>query len=769
MIVDVKIKKVIHTDAKNNFQIMEVEPISDVIWEEGEANQDFAIRKKMKVKGVMPTPKAGDKYTITGRLTINNELYISLTGAKLKEFELVEELEKFIKNNVKGVGKSMAKKLVDAYGINTREIITAEDGRDKIREALYAPNVKMTKKRIENVEAIYTALLHHKNSLLIMEFLQINGLPVSLVNDIIAEYGSENLQQMNENPYFFIRAVNFELLDKIAYLKGLKKDDIRRVKAGIQYFIELETRGKKNVFSYLENMYEEIESIINLNSPFEYQAVSKERANEALNELLFEKQVVLSNDKFLYKSYLYNKEVEVVRNVKRLTKPTRIDEDAVEALILLFEAEKGLKLSEEQREAVKMTMRNDLSIITGLPGAGKTLVISAIIYVYKAMYPDNTIAPIAPTGKASKRMSEVSRTPATTIHRALKIQAGMEDRAQLLEQDFIIVDEVSMLDIYLCGTLLANVKTGAKVLFVGDVEQLPSVGVGLVLRDLINSGKVPVTRLTKFFRQSTNSNIVVNAHTIANREYKFDFSNDVILWETSPEALHTRTVKWYMKLLQEGYSRDEIAILSPQRDGVGGTVEINKIIQATFNKDKKEVAINKAGDKIRIDDIVIHTENNSELEVYNGEVGRVVNVSGSGKNISIEVKYPDREEVVVYTEKEAKQLELAYALTIHKSQGSEYRAVINICSKRHSYMLDRNLIYTAWTRAKEKLLILGDEKTINECVRKSKSFDRNSNLVDRLNDKVFYKNEEVKEITKEITKEMTREEIIAFNEIQEIF
>src|SRR5699024_1777748 len=151
------------------------------------------------------------------------------------------------------------------------------------------------------------------------------------------------------------------------------------------------------------NMYEEIESIINLNSPFEYQAVSKERANEALNELLFEKQVVLSNDKFLYKSYLYNKEVEVVRNVKRLTKPTRIDEDCVEALILLFEAEKGLKLSEEQREAVKMTMRNDLSIITGLPGAGKTLVISAIIYVYKAMYPDNTIAPIAPTGKASKR------------------------------------------------------------------------------------------------------------------------------------------------------------------------------------------------------------------------------------------------------------------------------------------------------------------------------------------------------------------------------
>lgn len=767
MILDVKIKKVIYTNSKTNFQILDVEVIKDVEWEQGEAVQDFAIRKRMKVKGVMPAPKPGDIYSLQGSLAFDNELYIKIKKIEFKEFEIVGELEKFIKENVKGVGKTIAKKLVEKYGLKTREIITAEDGREKIIEAIYKEGTRMTEKRIETVENIYTSLLKHKNSMLIMEFLQINGLPVSLVNDIAREYGTENLKQMNDNPYFFIRAVNFQDLDKIAYLKGLKKNDIRRIKASIQYFLEIETRSRGNVYSDIDRMYEEIVNIINDKSPFEFQAVPAHMAVEALNELIYEKQIVLSNDKYLYKNYLYNKERGIARNVERLSVKEDVDMDAVEALILMFESEKGLRLSEEQREGVKMAMSNGFSILTGLPGAGKTLVVSAIIYVYERLFPNNTIAPLAPTGKASKRMSQVSGVEARTIHRALKVQAGMEERAQILEQDFVIIDEVSMLDIYLAETLMSNIKTGSKLLFVGDVEQLPSVGAGLVLRDLIDSEKVPVVKLTQFFRQAKDSTIVTNAHAIANRNYKFDFKEETILWNTEVKNLEKNVIASYDRLMKPPYNfkRDEIAILTPQREKTAGTINLNRLIQQHFNKDKKEIVINEGGDKFRVDDIVIHTENNSDLDVYNGEVGRIVDIMGNKEEFVVLVKYPDKENLIEYKQKDIKQLDLAYALTIHKSQGSEYKAVINVCSVCHSHMLDRNLIYTAWTRAKEKLIIVGDETAINEGVRKSKTFERNSNLVKRLNGETFYKNEEVKVKNRVLTSQ----EVEAFNAVQQIF
>lgn len=764
MKLEVKVKKLVYTDAKTNFRILKGQ-IKSYELGELEKQHEMAMQKVMTLKGDMIYCSEGDTYIVDANFKVEDRgvcLYIN--SALLKKIELEDELEKYLIRNVKGVGKARAKSIIEALGAGAVDIITASDGRERLLEVV--KNEKLT-------DTIRQHLLDNANIFTIMNFLQANNLDVKIANKILKEYKKEGLLSLRDNPYYFIRAIDFSTLDKIASKqKYFDKKDPRRIGAGVIALVNNGVKNKGDVYTHIDTIYDELQNYINDNGAFEPIALTSEEITEAIKTIKEEGGLHIENGKYLYLKYLLNKENDIVFHIKRLNvDDKRLSTRDILSHIEAFEKETRLIASDEQKEAVVKALQNNFSILTGLPGAGKTFTINLILKIYKKLYPQSVIRPLAPTGKASKRMEEMSGIKAETIHRALKIIEGLQEDGEELDADFVIIDEASMLDIYLAGTLLSNIKKGTKVLIVGDVEQLPSVGAGLILRDLIDSGVIPTTRLTKLFRQGENSNIVKNAHAIVNETLEFEWKKDAIFWESNNVAdIENKIVAGYKRLLELGYSRQEIGILSPQKAGDLGTQKINKIIQEKFNKGSKEITINRAGDKIREKDLVMHTVNNYDLDVFNGEVGVVAKIDyqrdeygkfvldkDNNKKPVVYVRYADKSEPVIYTEDFLDQLELAYCITIHKSQGSEYRAIMSVISHIHDYMLGKNLIYTAWTRAKEFLVVIGSQETLNKSVLKKDAVSRLSNLSPKLQGEKFNKYVEIKDrpsITQEVFRDV---------------
>ena len=437
-------------------------------------------------------------------------------------------------------------------------------------------------------------------------------------------------------------------------------------------------------------------------------------------------------------------------HVRRLNKSCKnLSTSVILNHIEAFEKNNNAKLSDEQQEAVIKALQNDFTVLTGLPGAGKTFTINAIINIYMQIYPDGRVCPLAPTGKASRRIQELTGLYAQTVHRALELNERIADRKKPIDVDFIIVDEASMLDIYLAGTLLQCIENNTKVLIVGDIEQLPSIGAGLILRDIIDSGVVQTTRLTKLFRQAEDSNIVRNAHAIAKGTGDFKWEKDSIFWEAKGEAdTLNKLLAGYKKLRDSGNSMTSIGILAPANKSNLGTIAINQLIQKPFNRNSKGVVVDAATSlEIKVNDMVMQTKNNYEKEIFNGEIGVVEKIEGT----VIHVKYADREEAIEYNEAEYNQLTLAYCITIHKSQGSEYNNVIIIVDEEQELMLNKNLIYTAITRAKKFLVVLGDKETFNRAIQNNDAVSRLSSLKEKLQGKVFNQYAPLKDYAKDNT------------------
>lgn len=615
---------------------------------------------------------------------------------------------------ISGIGPVMAKRIVKHFGLETYQII------DKHIERLSEVE-GIGKGRIEKIRESWRK---HKGIKDVMTFLQGYGISPAYAVKIYKEYGKDSIEKVKENPYALaddIFGIGFKIADQLARKLGYKKNDLRRIKAGVVFTLgQLADSG--HCFSYHDDL---------VKASAELLEVTEAEVDEALINLTFEQSLQEENREYFLPQYYYS-EIGVAGHIKKLMRQTydlsrKVDVEDIDT---------GIEYDEVQKEAIREALRSKVMVLTGGPGVGKTVTTKGIISAFEKL--DMTILCAAPTGRAAKRMSEATGKEAMTIHRMLGYnpQDGFkQNEDNPLKGDALIVDESSMIDICLMNSLLKAVPEKMRLILVGDIDQLPSVGAGNVLRDIIDSGVVPVIKLTRIFRQAMTSRIVTNAHRINHGEIP-DLSNGkdtdffFIKQEDTEQAakdivdiVKNRIPKAY------GYGIDDIQVLTPMKNGAVGTNNLNAILQQAINPEGSYIQSGQF--KYRKGDKVMQIRNNYDKNVFNGDVGVVLAVDTEEGFMSVVFD----KQVVNYGRGEMSELTLAYACTIHKSQGSEYPVVVMPLMMCHYIMLQRNLVYTGVTRAKKICIVIGDTKAMAMAVHNQVVTERNTRLKERLNDK----------------------------------
>lgn len=570
-------------------------------------------------------------------------------------------------------------------------------------------------------------------------FLRKLGFSNYYIIKIFALVGDAAIALTEDNPYWLLEefpAMRFAKVDEAAAILGMEGDNPYRIKAAI-------THGMAGYISNGHTFVPAREFCVQIGK---FLDLNSEVIEDVMEDMAFEGQLqltMLDGREVLYFYGYYKTECFVVSKImemaERVPKPIAVDADAVIQKVL---SEKGISLSNQQKDAVRTSLGYGVSIITGGPGTGKTTIINTIVKIMEAAGLDVAVA--APTGRAAKRITQTSGKFAMTVHRLLEYYYDEElsqmafgrNEANPLDQDAVIVDESSMMDLMLMGALCRALKPGSRLILTGDADQLPSVGAGNVLGDLIDSGCVHTSRLTEIFRQAKESNIVLNAHSINNGNYP-QYGGDFILVEGDKqqeilEKITEIAPKWPLERVQ---------VLTPVKKGILGSENLNEHLQKVFNPPSEEKAEMKFGSRVfRQGDRVMQTKNNYRLEfkrsdgslgkgVFNGETGIVAAVYDEDKKISV---CYDEERWVEYEYVQLDEIELAYAVTVHKSQGSEFPVVIIPMSWFPPALATRNLIYTAVTRGKEKVIIAGRSDYLNAMVDNDEEGKRNSGLKSRL-------------------------------------
>ncbi len=642
-------------------------------------------------------------------------------------------MERFLASGaLPGIGAVMAARIVEMFGADTLTVL------EQYPERL-AKVKGISAKKAAAIAEKYQALSGLRE---LMIFLEANGVSSGYAAKLQAVYGNTAITRLKENPYSLvndIEGIGFKTADRIAMAMGLEHDCKERLVAGISYALT-SAAGAGHTCVPEELLVRETARVL---------VVDREAVQQVFNELLDNDRLRLEDVggvRFIYPEYLYRAEVQTARRLLYLrdqAKPiTRVNADTV---IAAWEREAGIKLAEAQRQAIYSSLEHGVFVLTGGPGTGKTTVVKGILNVLEKAGCRILLA--APTGRAARRLADSAGHPALTVHRLLEYQPtgdGLcfgKDDEEPLDAEAIIIDEASMLDINLTYHLLKAVPGGCRLIFVGDVDQLPSVGAGSVLKDIIRSGKMPVVRLENVFRQAEVSPIVLNAHRINHGqmpEFIAGVNSEFALQEFSDEQIAAEFVaRTYAEMTMDGDWR-KVQVLSPMHKGPCGVQNLNKILQQYINPPSaKKSEINIAGSVLREGDKIMQIRNNYEKDVFNGDIGRICKIEGK----TITVDYPERAEgdFVAYSEGECEELQLAYAMSVHKSQGSEYPYVILLMVSSHYIMLQRNLLYTAVTRAKQKVLVVGSKRAVLTAVENDRTRRRHSLLAERLqeNQEVF--------------------------------
>ena len=572
---------------------------------------------------------------------------------------------------------------------------------------------------------------------------------MNMSSKIYEKYGEGIYAIIQENPYRLaddIGGIGFKMADDIAQRVGIRSDSDYRIRSGILYVL-LNATAAGHTFLPMEDLVEAAKALL---------LVDIDDISHYVTDLALEKKVVIKNNNIYASSYYYM-ELKAAAKLVQLDIEYGIDDAAVKQALESIEKSEGITLDDMQREAVIGAIRNGLMIITGGPGTGKTTIINTIIRYFEMEGMDIRLA--APTGRAAKRMSETTGYEAQTVHRLLEVNGGMDDehsgagshfeRNEMnpLETDVIIVDEMSMVDINLINALLAAVVDGTRLILVGDVDQLPSVGPGNVLRDMINSECFNVVKLTRIFRQSDESEIITNAHAInrgedvALNKYSRDF---LFIHRDTPEAIIAALCTVVRDKLPRYVDADvsEIQVMTPMRKGVVGVEKLNQTLQTYLNPPEASKLEKEFGQvTFRVGDKVMQIRNNYQIEWERRSRYGIVNETGmgvfNGDTGIIEEIRPYTEEVVVrfdddryvkYSYKQLEELELAYAITVHKSQGSEYPAVIIPMFPGPRMLMTRNLLYTAVTRARKCVCLIGREDCFREMIANGNEQKRYSSL-----------------------------------------
>lgn len=699
---------------------------------------------EIKIVGIFDSVNIGESLEVEGEFTYDNKYGEQLNVTTYKKMlpSSVVEIERYLSSGIIAtIGPKNAGYIVEKFGKKSLDIVFDET--DRLIEVR-----GIGKKSIEKIKKSVEELRFSKNILFYLSGL---GISLSLSKKIYSIFREDTLEIINENPYKLIKnvkGIGFLKADEIALKNNLDKTSPYRIESAIIYILTQKAINFGHVFYPKEKLTEEVSSLI---------GIEKNLIEPIYMNLLLSSDIVVDNsfdEPNIYLDYLYISESYIASKLAKMA----LNED----FKILFNIDKevkksienqSIKLSEIQIDAIKSCFEENISIITGGPGTGKTTIINTISKIF--IENGYNISLCAPTGRAAKRIEETTGIEAKTIHRMLGyIPSSYDDIGHFeynednpLDTDLIIIDEMSMVDVVLFEKLLRGLKDNTKLIIVGDVDQLPSVGAGNVLKDLINSNKIKYTKLIDIFRQSENSNIIVNAHKINNGQEPIlnEKNSDFFFLNTdAPSITRNIVVDLISRRLPKAYGYDyskDIQILTQSRKGICGVFELNKLLQDILNPKTEASDEILVGNKLfRVNDKVMQTKNNYNLSfiddegeenfgVYNGDMGHIIFIDKSSNKLTVEM---DDKRLIEYSLEDLDNLELAYAITIHKSQGSEFKSVIIPMFDGYKLLQTRNLLYTAITRAKENIVIVGDKNIMNNMIRNNTINSRYSNLEKRI-------------------------------------
>ena len=680
------------------------------------------------VVGTMPVLSSGHQIRATGSWVVDKRFGRQFKLEALESImpQEIEGIRRYLSSGlINGIGPGYAERIVSYFGTSTFDIIDKEPHRLLEVHGIGRVRVSKIEKSWQEQKVIKDIML----------FLQAHGIGSSLAIRIYKAYGGQSIETIKQNPYCLakdIQGVGFLKADSIALSLGVEPDSAYRIKAAIDYILNQNTQKGNSVVPQ-DALIQEVQELLDI--PIE--VISQNLAQAIAEDMIVETTLSLSDTKSDEKTpacalkYFFHQEEAIARKLILLSFSKDQNNISYEKAIEYAQDTLKITLAENQKEAIRQIITEQVVVITGGPGTGKTTLLNSAVRILKEVGLNVTLC--APTGRAAKRLSEVSGCHASTIHRLLGIgpyDSGLPGGIVGQGCDVLIVDEVSMVNITLMHAVTNAISAKTKLILVGDINQLPPIGAGKPLADIIDSGIIPVVRLDKIFRQVEAGMIVVNAHKInsgampdleAASDFKFLPSSDLQI---------SFTLVSCVERLSQGYDylRD-IQILTPMRKTESGTIALNKVLQQVLNKHKL-IKISRFGNDFYNNDKVMQIVNNYQKDVYNGDVGIIKSIDLEEQKILVD--FDDKK--VNYDINELDQLILAYASTIHKSQGSEYKVVIIPISMQHKIMLSRKLLYTAITRAKEMVILIGSQYAINFAAQATESHMRFSKLKDFLDE-----------------------------------
>ena len=671
------------------------------------------------VVGTMPDTHVGSVLSLDGFWKMDARYGKQFSVEKFEETlpATVYGIEKYLGSGlIKGVGPKFAKRIVGKFGKDTLDVI--EENPDSLIEV-----EGIGKVRVERIKNSWKEQKEIKN---IMLFLQSNEVSTSHATKIFKTYGSESIQIVKENPYRLaddIWGIGFKTADVIAGKMGIEKGKFVRLRSGILYTLnKLSESG--HCYAVREQLIKKAIELLDVDAP---------ELEITVDEMIRTGDVV-KEEEAIYLPPFYFSETGCAKRIIRLLEAGRkvkVDPDKIVQKVV---SQSDISYDEIQLEAVRTAISSKVMVLTGGPGTGKTTTTMGIITAYRLAGCRILLA--APTGRAAKRMSEATGMEAKTIHRLLEFkppEGYQKNEEKPLEGDVLILDECSMVDVMLMYNLLKAIPEHMSLILVGDTDQLLSVGAGNVLKDIIDSGRIPVVRLTRIFRQAQGSRIIMNAHRInkgeaidmrGGKDADFFFAGKA----TNEEVVDT-LVRYCTQNLPRYYHVDafkDIQVLTPMQKSICGAANLNQLLQEALNPTK--IFLHRGGTQYRLHDKVMQIRNDYEKEVFNGDIGTVTKVDMEERELTVDFDGRD----VIYDVTELDELVLAYAVTIHKAQGSEYPIVVMPFTMSHFVMLQRNLLYTGVTRAKKILVLIGEKKAVYYAIKNETTTERNTKLADRL-------------------------------------